>query len=73
MENGGSAMMLTDDAPYRDQMIREFDKVRMWKAEFPDPFYQTECSSYGDSFFGDLWKEKGREFFYMKYQYDANC
>jgi tRNA (guanine-N7-)-methyltransferase len=68
VENGGSATMLTDDALYRDQIISEFKKAGLWKSEFTDPFYQSEWSSYGSSFFGDLWKEKGREFFYMKYQ-----
>jgi tRNA (guanine-N7-)-methyltransferase len=69
MKEGGNATMVTDDAPYRDQMIREFEKVKLWKPEFAEPFYQTEWSSYGDSFFGDLWKEKGREAYYMKYKH----
>jgi len=69
MKDGGFSTMVTDDAPYRDQMIREFAKVRQWKPEFAAPFYQTEWASYGDSFFGDLWKGKGRESFYMKYIY----
>jgi tRNA (guanine-N7-)-methyltransferase len=64
---GGRATMLTDDAAYRDQMIREFAKLNRWQPEFPAPFYRTEWNSYGSSFFGDLWKEKGRESFYIKY------
>jgi len=68
MRSGGSATMVTDDAPYRDQMIREFAKSGMWEPEFPMPYYRTELSSYGNSFFGDLWTEKGLESFYMKYR-----
>jgi tRNA (guanine-N7-)-methyltransferase len=68
MKQEGVATMVTDDAPYRDQMIREFAKAGCWKPEFSAPFFQTEWDSYGTSFFADLWKEKGREFFYMKYQ-----
>jgi len=69
MTERGHATLLTDDPTYRDQMIREFAKAGKWQPIFSNPFYKTDWSSYGDSFFGDLWKEKAREFFYMKYQY----
>ena len=65
----GFATLATDDAPYRDQMIAEFRKTGQWRPEFLEPFYQTQWGSYGDSFFANLWSEKGREIFYMKYQY----
>jgi tRNA (guanine-N7-)-methyltransferase len=69
MKKQGYATMLTDDATYRDQIICEFAKAGGWQSIFSDPFYKTDLSSYGDSFFGDLWRERAREFFYMKYQY----
>jgi len=66
-QKGGCATLLTDDARYRDQMIREFAKTNGWQSALPPPFYITEWSDYGASFFSDLWQMEGRTFFYMKY------
>jgi tRNA (guanine-N7-)-methyltransferase len=60
-----SVTLATDSAPYRDQMLEEFSK---WLSDFKEPFYCTHFPSYGDSFFADLWMEKGREIFYLQYR-----
>jgi len=63
----GKATFVTDDLPYRDQMIGEMQKGR-WKSSFSDPFYTTKWQDYGPSWFEKLWREKGRTFYYMQFE-----
>lgn len=56
--------LVTDSAPYRDQMTQVF---RGWQSRLEAPFYCTDLPQYGESFFANLWKGKGREIFYMQY------
>jgi len=55
------ATLVTDDEPYCQQMVREFAKAGGWQR---DEWLPEE---YGASFFGDLWRERGREIFYLRY------
>ena len=53
--------LATDDTPYREQMIQEFAKVASWQRE-ADP-----QEDYGDSFFANLWKDKGKILHYLQF------
>jgi len=53
--------LATDDAAYREQMIQEFAKEPSWQREV-DP-----QEDYGDSFFANLWKNKGRLIYYLQF------
>jgi tRNA (guanine-N7-)-methyltransferase len=64
----GSVTLLTDHEAYRDQIIEEFGKVNSFSSEFTSPFYKPQMDLYGDSFFADLWREKGKQFYYMSYR-----
>lgn len=61
---GGRVTLATDDVPYRDQMIEEFSKVTGWKR-----IEETDWGFYGDSYFANLWKTKGRTIHYLQYEH----
>ncbi|MDE3045664.1 MAG: tRNA (guanosine(46)-N7)-methyltransferase TrmB [Verrucomicrobiota bacterium] len=63
VRSGGRVTLATDDVPYRDQMISEFSQVKGWKR-----IEETDWSSYGDSYFANLWKGKGRTIYYLQYE-----
>lgn len=67
VKNEGTVALSTDCSAYRDQMIREFGRAGSWQALYDPPYYRTDGVSYGNSFFANLWKEKGREIFYLRY------
>lgn len=64
VEWGGKITCVTDDAPYAMQMVQEFEKCPGWKFRFNT----NEWPGYGNSFFKDLWKEKGRTIHYISYE-----
>lgn len=64
---GGSAVFVTDDETYSEQMMTEMMREKFWTASFPKPYYITEWPSYGSSYFEGLWKEQGRNIRYIKF------
>lgn len=61
---GGTVTLATDDVPYRDQMAKVFLATPPWRE-------MAGCdldSIYGDSFFRDLWRLKGRPIHYLRYR-----
>jgi len=65
LKEGAIATFATDDAPYRDQMIRE---LLGWIPRFEAPHFRTDDEAYGDSYFRTLWKERGRTIYHLEYQ-----
>ena len=63
----GKATYATDDPTYCSQMVAEMCAHPNWTSRFADPFYIKEWENYGNSWFKNLWQEKGREFFYMQF------
>ncbi|MES2272572.1 MAG: tRNA (guanine(46)-N(7))-methyltransferase TrmB [Chlamydiota bacterium] len=61
-------IFVTDDAPYASQMIQALSLCPEWTFLFPSPHHKTEWSDYGNSFFGDLWKTKGRMIHYIPFR-----
>jgi tRNA (guanine-N7-)-methyltransferase len=55
--------LATDDETYYLQMVAEFTKAGGWKKLLFEPSDEV----YGDSFFADLWKQKGKTIFYLQY------
>ncbi len=68
METKGHFVFVTDDASYSEWttkiVLREPDFV----ASYPDPFYTTDESDYGYSYFGQLWRQKGKTIRHHKFQ-----
>ncbi len=67
-KTGVEVVLVTDDVTYSEQVSFEMLRNDVWKASYPPPFYKTEWSGYGSSFFDSLWREKGREIRYMKFK-----
>jgi tRNA (guanine-N7-)-methyltransferase len=54
----------TDDPNYFQEMEGEFAKVPIWKQVFKS----QDLEGYGNSFFKDLWLQKGRTIYYLSYE-----
>ncbi len=65
---GGCILIVTDNSPYRDQIIDEMRLHNSWENVFDDPFYKKEYENYGSSFFHKLWISLGRDIHYMKFR-----
>jgi tRNA (guanine-N7-)-methyltransferase len=57
----GEAMIVTDDAPYSEQVLQEMKDSEVWRVTQPAPYYKTSLDGYGSSYFNRLWEEMGRE------------
>lgn len=62
--SGGRAVCVTDDSPYAAQMIEAFAQCPEWKFSFHVP----EWPSYGNSFFKNLWIQKGHAIHYLSHE-----
>ncbi|MBI3508410.1 MAG: tRNA (guanosine(46)-N7)-methyltransferase TrmB [Chlamydiia bacterium] len=63
VRKGGRATLVTDDEVYRDQMAFEVAQSAAWKRES----MTTEWPDYGDSWFANLWTQKGKTIYYQRY------
>ncbi len=61
----GEVIIVTDDPPYSEQIIREF---HAWESVFPGPYYVTEWEGYGTSYFDTLWRDKGKTIRYFRFK-----
>jgi tRNA (guanine-N7-)-methyltransferase len=64
---GGETTFVTDDENYMQQMIQEMSQCQPWSSRFPNPYYVTDWPNYGNSYFEQLWREKGRVIHYMQF------
>lgn len=64
---GGNMTLVTDDLPYCQQMIEVMQGSSL-SSLHPQPYFVTELSGYGSSWFEDLWREKGRTIHYLQYE-----
>jgi tRNA (guanine-N7-)-methyltransferase len=64
----GSAVCVTDDAPYCQTVIEEFLQSRLWQSGCPDPFFIKNLEGYGYSFFESLWKKQGKDIYHMQFK-----
>jgi len=67
VKGGGKATYATDDPTYCGQMVEQMRMHPKWVNCFSDPYYVTNWDDYGESWFKNLWEEKGREFFYIQF------
>jgi len=51
---------VTDDPPYSAWFIEEIQAQKGFASKYPDPFYVTNIDGYGESYFEQLWRSKGR-------------
>lgn len=68
LKEGGKATFATDDANYSGQIIELLNKTPNWKSLLPSPYYVNEFENYGSSWFENLLREQGRNFYYMQFK-----
>lgn len=62
-----TAFIVTDDEVYKSQVINHFLENSSFTSEFSNPYFINTLNGYGQSFFGDLWMNKGRNIYYMSF------
>lgn len=60
-------MFVTDDVPYSDWFIEVVGQHGKFSSSFPLPYYVTDESDYGTSYFDQLWRSKGRSIRYHRF------
>lgn len=63
--------LVTDDAPYSEQMMEEIAKVEGFGSIYGEQGFVTERSDYGTSYFEELWRSKGETIRYHEYKKEA--
>lgn len=56
----GTFTLVTDDAPYSEQMISVMHKSGAFLSAYPEPYYRIDIENYGKSYFEELWRSKER-------------
>lgn len=67
LKEGKSFTFVTDDAPYSKWTIQVMREHRDFVSFYPEPFFTTDASDYGASYFDSLWREQGRVIRYHKF------
>jgi tRNA (guanine-N7-)-methyltransferase len=67
LKENGSVVFVTDDEAYSDWTLKIFQESPYFTSAFPHPHYVTEWPDYGNSYFEDLWREKGYTIRYHKF------
>ncbi len=52
--------IVTDHEDYRDEIIKEFLKIKEYKALFKKPYFTQDTKGFGSSFFSSLFISKGK-------------
>jgi tRNA (guanine-N7-)-methyltransferase len=63
----GEGVIVSDDFPTIENTIDHMLKNLSFKSFFEHPYYQEKIEKYGNSFFEDLWREKNRSIYYLKF------
>jgi len=58
---GKGVTFVSDDLRYLNSTVDVFQRHPCFEPTLPTPFFRTEDSSYGGSWFENLWREKGRQ------------
>lgn len=68
LQEGSFLNFVTDSKEYSQWTIEMIGKSRHFVSYYPSPYFLTEDSGYGTSYFDALWREKGRLIYYHKFQ-----
>lgn len=68
LKKKGSLTFVTDDPPYSDWLIKVIRTHSGFVPTYSDPYYITEQTDYGSSYFDELWRAKGRMIRYHHFQ-----
>lgn len=64
----GTFTFVTDDKDYSLLFIKEMAKCPGFQSCLEAPYFITECSHYGTSYFEELWRSKGKDIRYHQFQ-----
>ncbi len=64
----GAVDFVTDDSYHSNEVIAHFLSQPGWKPRDPTPYYIEELAGYGDSYFENLWREKGKQIRYHQFK-----
>jgi tRNA (guanine-N7-)-methyltransferase len=64
----GILTFVTDDLSYSQWTIRHMGDDPNFISLYQDPYYVTEWSDYGTSYFDQLWRERGKTIRYHQFQ-----
>ena len=68
MVRGATAFFNTDDFPYVERILSDILPLSNWKSLLPSPYFATDLPDYGQSYFYDLWKSKGRNIYSLQFE-----
>lgn len=55
--------VVTDHPVFAHQVVQEMSLSDCWKPLLEAPYFSSDSSNYGSSFFADLWRKKGHSFY----------
>lgn len=67
LKSRGKLMFVTDDPAYSDWTVQVMQSNSGFVSIYEAPFYVTEHSQYGTSYFEQLWREKGKSIRYHQF------
>ncbi len=68
LKPGGLLTMVTDDHNYSKIMVEVPRGCKGFASVYPEPYYVQEYPDYGNSYFEDLWREKGKNIYYHAFR-----
>ncbi|MEI8365247.1 MAG: tRNA (guanosine(46)-N7)-methyltransferase TrmB [Parachlamydiaceae bacterium] len=68
LKDGQVLTFVTDDAHYSEWTIDVLHQQGGFTSLYPNPFFVSDESSYGTSYFEELWRSKGRIIRYHRFQ-----
>lgn len=68
LKSGGVLTMVTDDPDYSKIMVEVLRCSEGFESVYPEPYYVNENPDYGNSYFEDLWREKGKNIYYHAFR-----
>lgn len=68
LEEGRPFTFVTDDPSYSKWLTEMMRTHPGFVSQFPEPFFVTEQTDYGSSYFDELWRAKGREIRYHQFK-----
>jgi len=67
LKDNGKVTVVTDDEPHSQWLIGLMKENGNFASTYPDPFYTTDCKTYGTSYFEDLWRSQGKTIYYHEF------
>jgi len=67
VQRGGVSTLVTDDNDAKDWMAEASISSKRWEPIHEYPYFVSKLENYGDSYFDNLWRAKGKEIKYLQF------